>query len=216
MSRNLTYQRDGISYPVVITIKAIKNIVFRYRGGTFFVSAPSLARDREILKYLDQFFVRLLARGAPAPSPIADGRMYLLGGLVDLHAGEEVKGAFLYEGGLYYKDDEDLKKKMRKLAKRYLEARVRFHETKMGIKEPYLVKIRDMKTRFGTNSRKTHALTFQLHLIHFRPDLIDAIVIHELAHDSHFDHGRAFYDTVVKYCPEYRQLIKKIRRGEFA
>lgn len=216
MVYELTYRRDGHDYRVVVTIKQIKNVIFRFRDQVFYVSAPRRTKEATIIAYLDKFYERLLAKHAQNTTPFINQQIYLLGELFDLYEGSSVKNTFIFGRGLYYKNQRDFDKKLRAFAKDYYTLRVRHHEQIMKIKKPYDVKVRDMKTRFGTNSRKTHALSFQLRLIHFHPLIIDAIVIHELAHDRHFDHGLSFYQELYKYCPDYKILVKRLKKGQFA
>ncbi|NCA97196.1 MAG: DUF45 domain-containing protein [Bacteroidia bacterium] len=216
MVYELAYERNGKRHPVVVSVKRIKHIIFRYKEGSFLVSTPKNTPDKIVFDYLDRFYERLLAKDAKRTTPYIDGKMYLLGELLTMSRIESRKTPFVQEGQVFFVDEVDMKKKLRKFAKEYYEGRVRLYEKIMGIKVPYQIKVRDMKTRFGTNSRKTHALSFQLRLIHFSPKIIDAIVIHELAHDRHFDHGRKFYDELYKYCPDYKMLVTKLKRGEYA
>lgn len=216
MVYQLTYHRNDRDHAVVVTVKRIKNIIFRYKDGSFLVSTPKNTPTKVIFDYLDRFYDRLLAKDAKKTSPFENGKMFLLGQSVELYAGEDIKNVFRFGDALYFKDDKDFDKKLRLYAKDYFTSRVRYFEKVMKIKNPYEIKVRDMKTRFGTNSRKTHALSFQLRLIHFQPEIIDAIVIHELAHDHHFDHGVKFYQKLYEFCPNYKALIKKLKKGEFA
>ena len=71
---------------------------------------------------------------------------------------------------------------LKKELKKYLEFNVREYETKMKINEPYKISVRNMKTRYGSNSLKTHTLSFQQDLVHFSPDIINSVIVHELAH----------------------------------
>ena len=63
-----------------------------------------------------------------------------------------------------------------------MEARHRYYEKIIGVKKPYKVKIRKMTTRYGSNSLTTHSITYSLVLVHYSIDVVDSIIIHELAH----------------------------------
>lgn len=216
MIYELPYRRDNHDYRIIVTIKPIKNVIFRFRDSTFHVSAPKRTKDATIIAYLDKFYERLLAKHAQNTSPFLGNQVFLLGELFDMYEGAAVKNTFVFGRGVYFDDRADFTKKLRLFAKEYYTLSVRHHEKIMGIKKPYDIKVRDMKTRFGTNSRKTHALSFQLRLIHFRPEIIDAIVIHELAHDRNFDHGLSFYQELYKFCPDYKILVKRLKKGLFS
>lgn len=44
------------------------------------------------------------------------------------------------------------------------------------------------------------------------PSFIDYVIIHELAHTKMMDHSPRFWALVSKYCPNYKQIQKDIRR----
>ena len=92
------------------------------------------------------------------------------------------------EGAITYKDKEDLERKLKSLAVEILTQRVRYYEKIMAIEKPYHVKIHKTVSRFGSNAKRTHTLSFSLTLIHYPISVIDAVVVHELAHDRHFYH----------------------------
>ena len=88
--------------------------------------------------------------------------------------------------------------------------RVRYYSSLMGL-TPTSVKITSAKTRFGSCSSK-NALCFSLYLCLYPEEAIDYVVVHELAHIKHKNHGVLFHRTVEKYLPlakEYRKLLKK-------
>ena len=82
----------------------------------------------------------------------------------------------------------------------------------MGVELEYKVKIKEMKSRLGSNSKATNTLNFTSKLIHFSKDAIDSVIIHELAHYFYFDHSKNFYDVVYKYCPNYDKLNKEFKQ----
>ena len=73
-----------------------------------------------------------------------------------------------------------------------------------------------MKTRHGSNSYYKDHLSFALTLVHYSYPIIDSVIIHELAHDIHFDHSKAFYQTVYQYCPNYKALSKALNSKDFS
>jgi predicted metal-dependent hydrolase len=59
------------------------------------------------------------------------------------------------------------------------------------------------KTRWGSCSSRKN-LNFNWRLAHFKPEIIDYVVIHELAHLEQMNHSRDFWELVEKHHPEYR------------
>ena len=45
----------------------------------------------------------------------------------------------------------------------------------------------------------------------FDDELIDYVVVHELAHTVHHNHSKAFYNLVEKYIPDYKARQKKLK-----
>jgi predicted metal-dependent hydrolase len=73
------------------------------------------------------------------------------------------------------------------------------------------VKIKDNSTVWGSCSSKRN-LNFSLYLSAFPIEIIDYIVIHELAHICQFNHSTNFWDIVKKHDPQYKDHIKYIRK----
>ena len=45
----------------------------------------------------------------------------------------------------------------------------------------------------------------------YPPEAVEAVVVHELAHIRHKNHGAAFYAEVERYLPDYRQRAALLR-----
>jgi len=95
-------------------------------------------------------------------------------------------------------------------AKDYIPRRVAHYSALMGL-SPAGVTITGAKTRFGSCSAKNR-LCFSWRLMAFPEEAIDYVVVHELAHIRHKNHGKAFYALIERYLPDYkarRNLLKK-------
>jgi predicted metal-dependent hydrolase len=74
----------------------------------------------------------------------------------------------------------------------------------LGAKRPTRWGLSSARTRWGScNSDGTVRLNWRL--IHFKLDVIDYVVAHELAHLSEMNHSKAFWQTVAGLFPEYEK-----------
>jgi predicted metal-dependent hydrolase len=78
----------------------------------------------------------------------------------------------------------------------------------MGLK-PSSVAFRRYKSRWGCCD-KNDRLTFNTALIRYAPELIDYVVVHELAHIRHKDHSKAFWNLVMRYLPDAKALRRRL------
>lgn len=72
------------------------------------------------------------------------------------------------------------------------------------------ITIRNQKTRWGSCSGKGN-VNFNYLLYYLPEDLLDYVVVHELAHRRYMDHSANFWAEVEKYCPAYRQCRARLK-----
>ncbi len=73
------------------------------------------------------------------------------------------------------------------------------------------ITLRQQKTRWGSCSSAGN-LNFNWRLVHYPPEVIDYVIIHELAHRTHMDHSSSFWQLVARYDPDHlkhRNWLKK-------
>ena len=86
---------------------------------------------------------------------------------------------------------------------------VRHYCEAMGVTVGY-VTVKDQKTRWGSCSAKGN-VNFNYQLAFLPDELLDYVVIHELAHRRHMNHSRAFWAEVEKYCPDYLERREQLK-----
>ena len=94
-------------------------------------------------------------------------------------------------------------------AKEYIPPRVSHFAAIMGV-EPTGVRITSARKRFGSCSGR-NSLCFSCLLMQYPHEIIDCVVVHELAHIKHHDHSPAFYAFIYKYMPDYREREKRLK-----
>ncbi len=72
------------------------------------------------------------------------------------------------------------------------------------------ISIREQKTRWGSCSSKGN-LNFNWRLIFAPDEVLDYIVVHELAHRREMNHSSAFYHIVETVLPDYKKEQKWLR-----
>lgn len=100
-------------------------------------------------------------------------------------------------------------KLLKKKAKEILPQKVEFYSSIMGL-VPTAVKITSAKTRFGSCSGK-NSICFSCRLMRYPEAAIDYVVVHELAHIKHKNHGKSFYALIEKYMPDYKERQKLLK-----
>ena len=79
-------------------------------------------------------------------------------------------------------------------------------------KIPYpKVNIKKMTRKWGYNRRSDNLVTLNRELIKYDIDDIDYVIVHELCHFLHFNHSKAFWDSVEYYKPDYKKNKKNLK-----
>ena len=97
---------------------------------------------------------------------------------------------------------------IRKITEKF-SSRVQYYSRRMGVTVGRLT-ISNQKTRWGSCSAKGN-LNFNYQLYYLPEELLDYVVVHELAHRRYMNHSEAFWNEVEKYCPSYRQCRERLK-----
>lgn len=87
--------------------------------------------------------------------------------------------------------------------------RVAHYAARMGL-TPAGVKITSARKRYGSCSG-SNSLCFSCFLMRSPQEAIDAVIVHELAHIRHKNHGPDFYALVERYLPDYQARKKLLK-----
>lgn len=86
-----------------------------------------------------------------------------------------------------------------------------FYKAKYAIKALLQMQVRFMKTRWGSLS-KNGILTLNSKLIAAPKECIEYVVVHELCHLVHNDHGKAFYRLLERRLPDWEKRKNKLEK----
>lgn len=107
-----------------------------------------------------------------------------------------------------------LNKFLKRTARRYIEPRTQQLGQVMGIEYQHL-RLKELTSRWGSCSSDGN-LNFNWRLVHCPPDVIDYVIVHELAHRQHMDHSARFWNLVAQHNPDHRQHRGWLKRhGRF-
>ncbi|MDD4389271.1 MAG: SprT family zinc-dependent metalloprotease [Eubacteriales bacterium] len=100
-------------------------------------------------------------------------------------------------------------------ALQYFQDRCAYFAAKMGVQYE-TIKVSKAKTRWGSCNSKGN-INFTYRLIFAPEDLIDYVVIHELAHLKEMNHSNRFWEVVEEIIPDYKERRRRLNefRDEF-
>ena len=99
-------------------------------------------------------------------------------------------------------------------AKETITKRVSYFAKLMGVSYRNIT-IREQKTRWGSCSSAGN-VNFNYQLYYLPDELLDYVVVHELAHRRHMNHSKEFWSEVARYCPDYRARRKQLKEYQLA
>lgn len=210
----MKYELDGIEYDVIINKKNNKNLYVRVKEDmNIYVSCNYFTTKAIIEKVLNENkdSLRKMLNKVENINENKD-RFFYLGSEYVIIYKEDIKTTTIEGSIIYTKNNKTLEKWLKEETLKVFDERYVyiFNHFKENIKSPIL-KVRNMKTRWGVYNRLNHTITLNSRLIEFDIEKIDYVIIHELAHIIHFNHSKSFWNLVNKYCSNYKKIRKEMR-----
>lgn len=100
----------------------------------------------------------------------------------------------------------------RRVGREYLTQRMRFWIQHTGMR-PRSLAIRGQNTRWGSCTSRG-AISLNWKLLATPPEIIDYVIVHELAHLQHMNHSPRFWHAVERWLPNYRDLRRRLKEME--
>lgn len=212
--------------------KRVKNVNLRVRrDGTVYVSAPQRMGDADIVRFVSAKRGWIARRMAEAKAAAAErdhawrdeetvrlwGKEVRVALRVCGKGAEE--GAFLDEGVLVVRvrvrwagDGDGAVAHRARLVGAFLREELfgrlgpllAHHEPRMGVHASQ-VRIRDMRSRWGSCNVRSRAITINLELVHRPPQCVESVVVHELCHLLEPSHNARFRALMDRHCPTWRE-----------
>ena len=185
--------RDGmleVRAPYLVPLFMIRRFIASKRDWILRAKQKTIAHaKKKIISYLDGSVIRL------------SGEEYMLrhtDGVSLLKVGKTIlfPKKFLSKASFHFSDWA------RKEAKKILLVRTKYHAEIMGVSFAR-VSVRDTSSRWGSCSR-SGSINYCWRLILADILVLDYVVVHELSHITHHNHGKEFWKRVEKFCPLYK------------
>lgn len=168
--------------------------------------------------WVERHLERMARIKASAPEWRDGGRLPFLGRDLELRVekGARARARFAGDSVVVSARDPEDRAEVRAAAERLLsrEAAARFpvmldaclaRAARRRFPRPTL-RVRTMRSRWGSCDASALVITLNARLMRFRPEVIDGVIMHELAHLKYRRHGPRFYGLLEELCPEYREL----------
>jgi len=218
---------DGLSVQVVR--KPIRHLYLRVRDGGVVVTAPANTSDQRVAAtvrarrgWLDARLAQQTAARDAHDELAASGRVLVWGRPTPVEDGgrgrwhvEAVNEALVVTAPVGAPEatrtaavDRWLRGELAAEVGRLVE----LWQARLGVR-PGEVALRTMTSRWGSCQTRTGRLTFSTRLVHRDPALLEYVVVHELVHLLHADHGPAFQAEMDRHLPFWRTRRRDLNRG---
>ncbi len=223
----MTKEIDGITFE--ITTKDVKRINVRiYTDRSIRVSAPKYMGKQDVFRFLEERIDRIktaqnrlsekqevqeLSCSESGGSILLFGKRYELKIQTTPPFGVYTKNETLT---VNTKDGSEIEqeKALTAFLKSQLENKLSFFlqkwESITGLRCSEW-KIKKVKSYWGKCKTGTGALTFNFRLVHFPPEEIEYVVLHEIAHLKYPDHQKGFKTFLLKYMNDWKVRAEKLK-----
>ena len=217
---------DGVTYPFrLLSRDRQKNIYIRVTtAGQIVLSAPqrvSLDQARAILSARSEWLlghIRIITAGLDELDTAkqvwfcGQKLTVAIGTGVRRHVTADPERGVLTLSGVKPGGEalEQIERWLRAQAGEILPARAREISNELGIPFRTLF-LRNQHTRWGSSSSRGN-ISLNWRIVMAPPEVQRYLIVHELVHQLHPDHSRAFWEDVARFCPEYRKHSRWLKR----
>ena len=215
---------------VKIVRKDVKNITLKVRpNGEAILTTPKAASDEHI-KFIIKKRAKWIAKKreffasfkTPQKEYVSGEDFRYLGRSYRLKVVQSKEECVKLQRGyleLFVKDKSDLKRKENLVYEWYHEKAMLYffnilQEFNKIVKQDIKsVKIRQMKTRWGSCNPYKSYINLNIELIKKPKACIEYVIFHELAHLLYPDHSKKFYDYLTLYMPDWQKRKEILERA---
>lgn len=197
-----------------IIYKNNRNIYFRFdENAVLIVSCPKRTFDEEIIKLIKKNEETLLKMYEKAlEKKKYNNEFWLLGKRYNVEYNPSLEDVQINDNNISAKNENELNKYVEEKMRIIFQEEVDICKNCFNDLPDFKLKIRKMKTRWGVCNRKNKTITLNSELIKKSIDLLDYVIIHEMAHFYEGNHSKDFWDIVALACPNYKERRKELKK----
>jgi len=204
-----------------ITFKNNKNTYFRFkREGYIQINASRYQTHRQIFKYMRDNKKTFIEKYQKIAKNNIDEKSHQIFGekytkVTDKSVDElfiDTNKKIIIEPDLPIDQLNILYKKMEKSLMFETLENLRIKFLNNGIIDLHEVtfKTRYMETRFGSCNPESKQINFNLYLVRYAKKYLEYVFLHEITHLVHQNHSKDYYDLLIKFSSNYKQLKKEL------
>lgn len=199
--------------------------IYITKEATVLVKAPKFISQKDIDGFINQKMPWIekhlkkrndIINQKPKYKPYYNSHILLLGKEIPVLEMKE-KGMRLTEDALYLQEKADIKKSekvFKDLAKEfaldYYSQRLKYYSDKMNLKA-YSLRVNNAKSQWGSCDSNS-VISISIRLIGAEKELIDYVIVHELAHLVYMDHQQNFWNLVATIIPDHKLKRKALKQ----
>ena len=194
---------------VIIIYKNIKNIYMRFNNDILYVTCNKYITEKQILNVINNN-IKSLAKmiNKQKKKEEFDSFYYYLGNKYTVVYNDDIDKIKIDDDIIWAKNKRMLDDFYKSECLRIFNSRINKMVELFNNLPAFDLKIRNMKTRWGVNNRRTNTITLNSELIKKDINLIDYVIIHELCHFLQANHSKKFWSEVELRYPYYKEARK--------
>lgn len=201
-------------YEIIIEKKNIKNMYLRIQDDmSLYITCNKLTTKRQIKKFIDDNY-ESICKMIDKKNYLNNKKeeFYYLGKKYNIIYGN-YDNTLIDNNTIYCNNEKLLEKWLKQEIKSIFTIQLNkcINNTKENIPDDITLKIRKMKTRWGVCNRSNNTITLNSDLIRYEISTIDYVIYHEIAHFTHPNHQKDFWNLVSNYVPNYKEERKKLK-----
>ncbi|MDD8048897.1 MAG: DUF45 domain-containing protein [Thomasclavelia sp.] len=201
-----------------INYKDIKSLRMYFKEGKFIINSSKRYSNNDIEKFMlknKKFIFKHLNSYVPKAKYQDNGYIYIFGKVYNIVVNDQKSKMVKVFGNDIFVFNKQVEKTLDKYLKKELynyayERIVSYVNDYFECNIPSL-EIKNYKSRWGTYYKEEHKISLNKALIHFKPEIIDSVIMHELVHTLHMNHSKEFYDDLLARMPDYKKRDKVLK-----